>query len=77
MRLRTEEPDLRAVPDENYDWEESFYGEVKEALYSGATKPSGKNVVTISLNHANLHQNVIDGRSVTGVLHFFSKTSSE
>ena len=53
-----------------YDWEESVCGKVEEVLPTDAPEPLGKHVVTISYHDTNLHQNVINGRLVTEVLHF-------
>ena len=74
IRFRTEEPDLSHMPASSYDWEESVCGKVTEHLPEDAPTPKGKHVVTISYHDANLHHNVITGRSVTGVLHFLNKT---
>ena len=56
------------------DWEESVYGKVKELTPHDASAPLGKHVVTISYHDANLHHNIITGRSVTGVLCMLNKT---
>ena len=74
IRIRTEEPDLSSLPNQVFDWEESIYGEVTELLPEDAPRSLGKSVTTISYHDANLHHNIITGRSVTGVLHFINKT---
>ena len=58
MLLRTEEPDLAAIPDAHCDWEESVYGKVEEALPTDNFKPLGKHVVNISFHNASLNHNV-------------------
>ena len=43
-------------------------------LPTDAPEPLGKFVVAISYHDANLHHNVLTGRSVTGILHLVNKT---
>ena len=74
IRIRTEEPDLSALPDQEFEWEKSVHGNVTELLPKDAPEPLGKPVVTISYHDANLYHNIITGRSVTGILHFCNKT---
>ena len=74
IRIRTEEPDLSSIPTAPRDWEESVYGKVKELTPHDAPPPLGKHVVTISCHDANLHHNIITGRSVTGALRMLNKT---
>ena len=65
---------MSSIPTASYEWEESVHGKVSELLPEDAPAPKGKHVVTISYHDANLHHNVVTGRSVTGVLHFINKT---
>ena len=42
IRIRTEEPDYSDIPDVQYDWARTVYGEVKEMLPTDAPEPLGK-----------------------------------
>ncbi|MCA1806788.1 MAG: hypothetical protein LC687_02830, partial [Actinobacteria bacterium] len=74
IRIRTDEPDYSDLPDRHYEWERSVYGNVSEQVPNDAPKPLGKRVVLTSYVDANLHHDMITGRSVTGVLHFINQT---
>lgn len=65
------------VPNNQYDWATSVYGEVGEALPHTSPKPLGKNVTLIHYVDANLFHCALTGRSVTGVLHMVNKTPIE
>ena len=74
IRVRTEEPDYSDLPEQDYDWTRSVYGNVKEQVPSDAPRPLGKRVVTTTYVDANLYHDMISGRAVTGVLHFLNQT---
>ena len=74
LRIRTDEPDYSGLPEKHYDWERSVYGNVKEQIPKDAPKPLGKRVVLTSYVDANLHHDLVTGRSVTGVIHFVNQT---
>jgi hypothetical protein len=74
LRIRTGEPDYSGLPDKHYDWERSVYGNVQEQVPKDAPKPLGKRVVLTSYVDANLHHDLVTGRSVTGVIHFVNQT---
>jgi hypothetical protein len=42
IRVRTEEPDYSDVPDHQYDWTYTVYGNTKEVLLKDAPEPLGK-----------------------------------
>ena len=44
IRMRTEEPDYSDIPNFDYDWSQTIYGDVKECKPHDAPKPSGKHV---------------------------------
>jgi hypothetical protein len=44
IRVRTEEPDFSDVPNPEYDWTYTVYGNVKELLPKDAPEPLGKYV---------------------------------
>ena len=74
IRIRTEEPDYSDLDKKEYDWFYSCYGGAKEEIPDDAPRPLGKRVVTTSYVDANLYHDLISGKSVTGILHFFNKT---
>ena len=74
IRIRVDEPDYSDVPDFEYDWSQTVYGNVKEHKPSDAPKPLGKFVTLTHYVDANLMHDVTSGRSVTGILHLLNKT---
>ena len=74
IRIRTEEPDYSDLPDMEYDWTRSVYGEVSEVMPTDAPPPLGNHVTLTHYVDANLMHDIITGRSVTGILHLANKT---
>jgi hypothetical protein len=74
IRVRTEEPDFSDIPDYDFDWSRSVYGEPKELIPTDAPEPLGKYVTLIHYVDANLMHDVVSGKSVTGILHLLNKT---
>jgi Reverse transcriptase (RNA-dependent DNA polymerase) len=74
IRIRTGIPDYSHLPDEEYDWMYSVYGNVKEQVPYDAPEPLGKEVVTTTYEDANLYHDMLTGRAVTGVLHLLNGT---
>jgi hypothetical protein len=74
IRIRTDVPDLSALPTPPIDWSTTIYGDAKEHIPDDAPPPLGKPVVTISYVDANLMHDMLSGKSVTGVLHLINKT---
>jgi hypothetical protein len=74
IRVLTDEPDFSDIEIEEYDWANSVYGDVSEVLPKDAPTPLGKLVTTTRYHDANLYHDIITGRSITGILHFFNKT---
>ena len=72
--IRTEEPDFSSTPTVPCDWEKSVYGKFKELVPHDSPAPLGKYVVTVNYNDSNFHNDVITGRSITGVMHVLNKT---
>jgi hypothetical protein len=77
IHIWTGEPDYSALPDQEFDWEKSVYGNVSEMLPSNAPRPLGKYVTLTHYFNANLYHDIITGRSVTGILHLFNKTPGD
>jgi hypothetical protein len=74
IRIQTGEPDYSALPDQEFDWERSVYGNVSEMLPSNAPRPLGKYVMLTHYYDANLFHDIVTGRSVTGILHLINRT---
>jgi hypothetical protein len=74
IRIRTDEPDYSGIEVQEYDWEYSVYGNVKEAIPDDIPEPLGRRVVLGSYVDANLYHDLLTGRSVTGILHFLNQT---
>ena len=74
IRIRTDEPDYSCLENTEYSWKYTCYSGAKEETPVDAPAPLGKRIVTSSFGDANLYHDLISGRSVTGILHFFNKT---
>ena len=77
IHVRTEEPDYSDIPEFEYDWSKSVYGDVTELLPTDAPEPLGKFVTLSHFFDANLMHDIVTGRSVTGILHLVNKTPFE
>jgi hypothetical protein len=71
--IRTGEPDYSALPDQEFDWERSVYGNVSEMLPSNAPKPLSKYITLTHYYDANIFHDIVTGCSVTGILHLINK----
>ena len=74
IRMRTTAPDFSSIPETAYDWEYTCYAGAKELIPDDSPPPKGKPVQTSHYVDANLYHDIISGRSVTGILHFFNQT---
>jgi hypothetical protein len=74
IRFRTEIPDYSHLEHVSYDWSYSVYGQSKEELPYGMPIPKGKPVPTTTFEDANLMQDLVTGRSCTGILHLVNQT---
>jgi hypothetical protein len=74
IRIRTEEPDFSALPEDPNTWDQSANGKVKGEIPKNIPKPLGKPVVTTHYEDANLFHDIMTGTSVTGILHLINKT---
>jgi hypothetical protein len=72
--IRTEQPDYSYVAERSYNWDRSIYEGASEIIPSDVPEPLGKSVVLTSYVDGNLYQDMLTGRSVTGILHFVNKT---
>ena len=71
IRFRTEQPDYSFLPDQDFDWTYSVYGDVHEILPDDMPEPG---VTTTTAMDANLNHCLATTKSSTGCLHFVNKT---
>ena len=74
IRFRTDQPDYSFLPDQDFDWRYSVYGNVQEILPDDMPEPLGKAVITTTTMDASLNNCLATGKSLTGCLHFVNKT---
>ena len=74
IRIRIGKPDYSDLPDQEYDWGYSEYGNVKEITPDDCPTPKGRKVVTTSYEDASLYHDYITGRAVTASMHFVNQT---
>ena len=75
VRFRTDQPEYYFLPEQDFDWTYSVYGDVHKILH--IPEPLGKAVVTTTTMDANLNHCLATGKSLTGCLHFVNKTPVE
>ena len=73
IRFRTKQPDYSFLPDQDFDWTYSVYGDVHEILPDDMPEPLGEAVATTTTMDANLNNCLATGKSLTGCLHFVNK----
>ena len=74
IRFRTDQPDYSFLPDQDFDWTYSVYGNVQEILPDDMPEPLGEAVITTTTLDATLNHCFATGKSLTGCLHFVNKT---
>ena len=74
IRFRADQPDYSFLPDQDFDWTYSVYGNVQEILPADMPEPLGEAVTTTTTMGANLNHCLATGKSLTGCLHFVNKT---
>ena len=77
IRIRTDKPDLSALPKDPNTWDQSIYGNMREKIPKDVPKPLGKFLVTTHYDDTNLFNDIMTGRSITDILHLIHKTPSE
>ena len=75
VRFRTDQPEYSFLPEQDFDWTYSVYGDDHEILLDDMPEPLGETVVTTNIMDANLNQYLATGKSLTGCLHFVNRTS--
>ena len=76
IRFCIDEPDYSNILDisDYHDWRDAAYRKHEESLPMNAPPPFGKRVVLTHYYDASLMHDVLTGKAVTGVLHFYNKT---
>jgi hypothetical protein len=74
LRIRVNEPDFSDIPDPQYDWAYSVYGDGEEMIPNDIPEPLGNYVTLTHFYDANLYHDMLTGRAATGVLHFINQT---
>ena len=74
IRFKTEQPDYSFLPDQDFDWTYSIYGNVHEILPDDMPEPLGEEVTTTTTMDANVNHCLCTGKTITGCLHFVNKT---
>jgi hypothetical protein len=74
IRIRVLQPDFAKLPNQDFDWCHTIYGDVKEILPKDMPQPLGNTVTTVTYTDANLYHDMLTGRSVTGILHLCNQT---
>ena len=74
IRFRTDQPDYSFLPDQDFEWTYSVYGNVQEILPDEMPDRLGETVTTTTTMDANLNHYLPTGKSLTGCLHFVNKT---
>ena len=74
IRFRTALPDYSDLEVPRYDWIDTVYGEISEAIPTDAPEPLGLPVTLTHYVDANLYHCMLTGRSVTGIIHLINGT---
>ena len=74
IRFRTDQPDYSFLPDQDFDWTYSVYGNVQEILPDDIPESLGEALTATTTMDANLNHCLATGKSLTGCLHFVNKT---
>jgi hypothetical protein len=74
IHIHTGEPDYSSLPDHDYDWMYTLYGNVKEQVPHDMPEPLGNYVTLTHFFDANLYHDMLTRHSVTGILHLLNQT---
>jgi len=74
IHIPTSEPDYSLLPEQDFDWMHTVYGELQEILPTDAPEPLGEFVTLTHYVDANLMHDMTTGKSVTGILHLLNQT---
>ena len=73
IRFRTDQPDYSFLPEKDFDWTYSVYGNVQEILPDDMPEQRGEAVITTTTMDPNFNHCLATGKSLTGCLHFVNK----
>ena len=68
IRFRTDQPHYSFLPDQDFDWTYSVYGNVQEIVPDDMPEPHCKAVITTTTMDANLNHCLATGKFLTGCL---------
>ena len=71
--FRMEEPDYSGLPDQDFDWVYTVYGNVKEVIPDDVPELLGNPVTLTHFVDTNVYHDMITGCSITGILHLVNK----
>jgi hypothetical protein len=74
IRVRTEKPEISNFHMVDYNWLYTVYRKMTELIPNNIPEPLGKSAVCSHYTDANLYHDMINGRSVTGIMHFANST---
>ena len=74
IQFCTEEIDYSMIPHQEYNWDNTPYGDEEESLPMEVPPPLGKYVVLTHYFDANLMHDVLAGKVVTGCFYLVNKT---
>jgi Reverse transcriptase (RNA-dependent DNA polymerase) len=75
IRFRTRIPDHESVATPiEHDWCSTIYGDVDEELPPDMPPPKGKAMRLTTYQDANLYHDLVNGRAMSGILHFVNQT---
>ena len=73
LKVRTGIPDYSDLQRVSYDWSRSAYSDAKEEIPTDAPPAKGPLVRQSTYKDANLMHDVVNGRAVSGILHFINQ----
>ena len=73
IRFRNDQHYYSFLPEQDFDWTYSVYGNVKEIHRDDMPEQLGEAVTTTTTIDANLNHCLATGRSLTGCLNFFQQ----
>ena len=74
IRYRTKETNYSHLPEQEYGWSRTVYGNVNKEIPNDIPKLQGSRVITTTFLDSNLLHDIVTGKSVTAVLHFINTT---
>jgi hypothetical protein len=72
--VQTENPDLTMFPMIDYNWLHTVYGKMHELIPPDIPEPLGLSVVCTHYTYANLYHDMVNGHTVTGIMHMLNCT---